>query len=112
MSFLNRGGLVVTLVETLDKLKEFINKNDINKREFLENLDYAIKKARVLVKFTNEKVTYDDVIALVAYFVANGDKELTELVNAFLDSIVRMIRDLGGDNDIYFKEIVFYYLQK
>ena len=102
----------MTLLETLDKLKEFMNKKNVNKRDFLESLDYAVKKARILVKFTNEKVTYDDMIYLIAFFVSNGDKEFTELVNVFLDAVIRTISELGGDNDIYFKEIVFYYLQK
>jgi len=102
----------VTLLRTLDELKEFISKNGINKKEFIESLDYATKKARVLTKFTNQKVTYDDMIALIAFFVANGDKDLKELVSSFLDAFVSVVRELGGDNDIYFKEIVFYYLQK
>jgi len=112
MIFFNRGGSKVGLIGTLDDLKYFLNKNNVNKDEFGRKLWYAIRMALRLTKHTTDKATYDDILNLIAFYVTDGDRSVAVLVSQFIDAYLDVVKGLGEEEYKYFDEVVFYYLKK
>jgi len=102
----------MTLFETLNELKNFLNKNNINKEEFITKLLGAITKAMRLMHHATDKATFDDIVKLIAYYTADGDENLASLINSLINAYVSVAKSLGEENATYFKDIITYYLQK
>ena len=100
------------LIGTLDDLKYVISKNNINKEEFIGKLWNAIKMAMRLRKNAYDKTTYDDILNLIAFYVADGDRGIAVLVSSLIDEYLNISKDLGEEEYKYFDEVVFYYLNK
>ena len=106
----------LNLVGILDDLRYFLNEKNIDKKKFIGKLDYAIKRATKLTNHTSGKVTYGDVLNLVSFYVADGDKDLSALVSSLIDAYIDISKGYAipiNDEDYqYLKEIILYYLQK
>ena len=100
------------LIGTLDDLKYFISKNNIDKDEFKRKLWYAIRMALRLTKNVSEKATYDDILNLISYYVADGDRSVAVLVSNFIDAYISVVKGIGEEEFKYFDDVVFYYLLK
>jgi len=100
------------LVETLDELKEILDKKGIDRKEFTKQIEYAINKANQLLTFANDNQTYNDVIELVAFHTADGDKHMTELIRVLINTYIKITKGLDAENHHYFKELIFQYLLK
>ena len=100
------------LMGILDDIKYFLNKNNVDKEKFRSKLWNAKRMVLRLRKNVNDKVTYDDILNLIAYYVADGDRSIAVLVSAFIDAYISAVKDLGEEEYKYFDDIVFYYLQK
>ena len=100
------------LIGTLDDLKYFLNKNNVDKEKFKSKLWNAIRMAIRLTKNAYDKVTYDDILNLIAFYVADGDRSVAVLVSQLIDAYLGAIKGLGEGEYEYFNDIVFYYLEK
>jgi len=98
------------LIGVMHDLGRALYKKNIDKKEFLEKLEQMIEKARVLTMMTNDQQSYNDVIELVAFYVANGDKELAEPVRSFITQYLALTKGLSSEDYKYFKKLVMFYL--
>ena len=102
----------MSLIGVMDDLKYFLNKNNVDKEKFRSKLWKAIRMAMRLMKNANDKVTYDDMLNLVAFYVADGNRSVAVLVSQFIDAYIGAVKDLGKEEGDYFDDVVFYYLMK
>jgi len=98
------------LIGVMQDLERVLYKKNIDKKEFLEKLEQMIEKARVLTMMTHDQQSYNDVIELVAFYVANGDKELAEPVRSFITQYLALTKGLSSEDYKYFKKLVMFYL--
>jgi len=109
-------GKKVNLIGILDDIRYFLNEKNINKKEFVGKLDYAMKRTANLIAYTSNKVTRDDILSIVSFYVADGNKEIGILVSSVIDAYISTAKSMGyplNEEDWkYLKEIVLYYLQK
>jgi len=112
MSFFNRGVLYMSLVKTLDELKENLDDKNIDRKEFVKKLEYAIDKARWLTTFANDSQTFEDIITLVAFYTADGDKHATELLRTIIKRYISITKGLDSNDVRYFRELLFQYFIK
>ncbi len=65
---------------------------------------------------TSNKVTYGDILNLVSFYVADGDKNLSTLVSSLIDAYIDISKGytipINDEDYEYLKEIILYYLQK
>jgi len=108
--FFNRGVQYMGLISVMQDLERVLYKKNLDKKEFIERLEQMIEKARVLTMMTNDQQSYNDVIELVAFYVANGDKELTEPVRSFITQYLALTKGLSDEDYKYFKKLVMFYL--
>jgi len=99
------------LIGTLQDLKHLLYKKNIDVNEFMEKLDKMIEKARFLTMMTHDLQTHNDVIELVAFYTANGDKEVAELVRSLINVYIGLTKGLNEEEYKYFKQLVMFYLQ-
>jgi len=109
--FFNRGVQRMDLIGVMHDLERVLYKKNINKKEFFEKLEQMIEKARLLTMMTHDQQSYNDVIELVAFYIANGDKELTEPVRSFITQYLALTKGLSSEDYKYFKKLVMFYLQ-
>ena len=109
--FFNRGVQYMGLISVMQDLERVLYKKNLDKKEFFEKLEQMIEKARVLTMMTNNQQSYNDVIELVAFYIANGDKELTEPVRSFITQYLALTKGLSDEDYKYFKKLVMFYLQ-
>ena len=100
------------LIGILDDIKYFLNKNNVDKEKFRSKLWKAIRMAMWLKNNANDKVTYEDILNLIAFYVGEGDRSIAVLVSNFIDSCISVVKGLGEEEYKYFDDVVFYYLQK
>ena len=100
------------LIGTLDDLKYFLNKNNIDKDTFKSKLWKAVRMMLRLKKNACDKVTYDDILNLISFYVADGDRSVAVLVSQFIDAYINAVNGLGEEEYNYFNDVVFYYLMK
>ena len=98
------------LIDVMQDLERALYKKNIDKKEFLEKLEQMIEKARVLTMMTHDQQSYNDVIELIAFYVANGDKELAEPVRSFITQYLALTKGLSSEDYKYFKKLVMFYL--
>jgi len=98
------------LIDVMQDLERALYKKNIDKKEFLEKLEQMIEKARVLTMMTHDQQSYNDVIEIVAFYVANGDKELAEPVRSFITQYLALTKGLSSEDYKYFKKLVMFYL--
>ena len=108
--FFNRGVQYMGLISVMQDLERVLYKKNLDKKEFIERLEQMIERARVLTMMTNDQQSYNDVIELVAFYVANGDKELTEPVRSFITQYLALTKGLSDEDYKYFKKLVMFYL--
>jgi len=108
--FFNRGVQYMGLVETMHDLGRAMYKKNIDKKEFLEKLEQMIEKARLLTMMTHDQQSYNDVIELVSFYIANGDRDLAEPVRSFIVQFLALTKGLSGEDYKYFKKLVMFYL--
>jgi len=99
------------LISVMQDLERVLYKKNLDKKEFLEKLEQMIDKARLLTMLTHDQQSYNDVIELVAFYVANGDKELAEPVRSFITQYLALTKGLSDEDYKYFKKLVTFYLQ-
>jgi hypothetical protein len=99
------------LISVMQDLERVLHKKNLDKKEFIERLEQIIEKARVLTMMTNDQQSYNDVIELVAFYVANGDKELAEPVRSFITQYLALTKGLSDEDYKYFKNLAVFYLQ-
>ena len=109
--FFNRGVQYMGLVETMHDLGRAMYKKNIDKKEFLEKLEQMIEKARLLTMMTHDQQSYNDVIELVSFYIANGDRDLAEPVRSFIVQFLSLTKGLSNEDYRYFKKLVMFYLQ-
>jgi len=100
------------LIGILDDIKYFLNKNNVDKEKFRSKLWNAVRMAMRLKKNAGDKVTYNDILNLIAFYVADGDRSVAVLVSDFIDAYIDAVRNLGEEEFKYFDDVVFYYLLK
>jgi len=108
--FFNRGVQYMGLVETMHDLGRAMYKKNIDKKEFLEKLEQMIEKARLLTMMTHDQQSYNDVIELVSFYIANDDRDLAEPVRSFIVQFLALTKGLSGEDYKYFKKLVMFYL--
>jgi len=100
------------LVDTLDELKQTLDKKGIDRKQFIEQIEYAINKANQLRMMAYDNQTYNDIIKLVAFYTADGDAHMAELLRLLISAYIAITKGLDAENHHYFKELVFQYLLK
>ena len=98
-------------ISTMHDLGRTLYKKNIDKKEFLEKLEQMIDKARVLTMMTNDQQSYNDVIELVSFYIANGDRDLAEPVRSFIMQYLALTKGLSNEDYQYFKKLVMFYLE-
>jgi len=98
------------LIGVIHDLERVLYKKNIDKKEFLDKLEQTIEKARLLTMMAHDQQSYNDVIELVAFYVANGDKELAEPIRSFITQYLALTKGLSSEDYKYFKKLVMFYL--
>jgi len=110
------GEKKVNIIGILDDLRYFISEKNIDKKKFVGKIDYAIRRATKLAHYTSNKVTYGDILNLVSFYVADGDKDLSALISSLIDAYIDVSKGyvipINDEDYEYLKEIILYYLQK
>jgi len=102
----------MSLVGTLQEMRRYLDENKVDKGQFIVKLDKMVEKARVLTMLVHDQQEYNDIIELIAYYTANGDMELAEMIRSLITEYLSLSKGLNEEEYKKFKEIVFYYLQK
>ncbi len=102
----------MNLVQILNELKGSLNKSSINKEQFIAKLSDALIRANNLFSYLDDIQTFDDVVTLTAFNVADGDENLATLVSQLIFAYVNIARDLSEAYRTYLKEMVVFYLQR
>ncbi len=109
--FFNRGVQYMGLISTMQDLEHILHKKNVNVKEFVEKLEQMIEKARLLTMLTHDQQSYNDVVELVAFYTAGGDRELAEPVRSFIVQYLALAKGLSDEDYKYFKKLVMFYLQ-
>jgi len=99
------------LIGTLQDLKQLLYKKNMDINEFMEKLDKMIEKARFLTTMAYDLQTHNDVIELVAFYTAGGDKEVAELVRSLISEYIALTKGLNEEEYKHFKQLMMFYLQ-
>ena len=109
--FFNRGVQYMGLINVMQDLERVLYKKNLDKKEFIERLEQMIEKARLLTMMTHDQQSYNDVIELVSFYIANGDRDLAEPVRSFITQYLALTKGLSSEDYKYFKKLVMFYLQ-
>jgi len=99
------------LISTMQDLERVLYKKNIDKKEFVDRLGQMLEKARVLTMLTYDQQSYNDVVELISFYVANGDREVTEPVRSFITQYLALTKGLSDEDYKYFKKLAMFYLQ-
>jgi len=99
------------LINVMQDLERVLYKKNLDKKEFIERLEQMIEKARLLTMMTHDQQSYNDVIELVSFYIANGDRDLAEPVRSFITQFLALTKGLSSEDYKYFKKLVMFYLQ-
>ena len=102
----------MSLVETLDQIKELLNKKGIDKNQFIEKINYAIDKAKAIRMMVSGLDTYVDLVELIALQITNGDRNLAEPLMTLIRRYNAITEELDEENTQYFRKLIFEYLMK
>jgi hypothetical protein len=102
----------MSLIGTLQEMRRYLNENKIDKEQFIAKLDKMVEKARVLTMLVHDQQEYNDVVELIAFYVANGDMELAEMIRSLITEYLSLSKGLNEEEYKKFKEMVLFYLQK
>ena len=99
------------LIGVIHDLERVLYKKNIDKKEFLDKLEQTIEKARLLTMMAHDQQSYNDVIELVSFYIANGDRDLAEPVRSFIMQYLALTKGLSNEDYQYFKKLVMFYLE-
>jgi 2-oxo-4-hydroxy-4-carboxy--5-ureidoimidazoline (OHCU) decarboxylase len=99
------------LISVMQDLERAMYKKNVDKKEFVDRLGQMLEKARVLTMMTYDQQSYNDVVELVSFYIANGDKELAEPVRSFITQYLALTKGLSDEDYKYFKKLAMFYLQ-
>jgi hypothetical protein len=102
----------MSLVETLDQIKELLNKKGIDKNQFIEKIDYAIDKAEAIRMMVSGLDTYVELVELVVLQITNGDRNLAEPLMTLIRRYIAITEELDEKNTQYFRNLILEYLMK
>ena len=102
----------MSLVGTLQEMRRYLDENKVDKGQFIVKLDKMVEKARVLTMLVHDQQEYNDIIELIAYYTANGDMELAEMIRSLITEYLSLSKGLNEEEYKKFKEMVLFYLQK
>jgi hypothetical protein len=100
------------LVETLDQIKEVLDKKGIDRKQFIEQINYAINKAKTIRMMVSGIDTYADLVELITLQIADGDRNLANLLTDLVRSYNAITEELDEKNIQYFRQLIFEYLTK
>jgi hypothetical protein len=101
----------MSLLQIINELKSFLDEKKIDRKQFAVKLDEAIENTVSFTAMAHDLQGYYDAIAIVANYIAGGDKVLAELIRSFLVEYMALARGLLRDEYKRFKEMVMFYLQ-
>jgi len=110
--FFNRGVQYMSLVETLDQIKELLNKKGIDKNQFIEKINYAIDKAKAIRMMVSGLDTYVDLVELIALQITDDDRNLAQPLMTLIRRYNAITEELDEENTQYFRKLIFEYLMK
>lgn len=102
----------MSLVKVLDRLKEKVDEKGIGRKQFIENIQYAIDKANKLTMVAYDHEVYNDIINLVALYTAGCDTYIAELLRVLISTYISITKGLNEENREYLKELIFQYFLK
>jgi hypothetical protein len=102
----------MSLVEVLDQIKELLNKKGIDKNQFIEQIDYAIDKAKAIRMMVSGLDTYVDLVELIALQITDGDRNLAQPLMTLIRRYNAITEELDEENTQYFRKLIFEYLMK
>ena len=102
----------MVLIGILNDLKNALNKSNIDKQQFVAQLLGAMVRATKLWSYVDNVETFDDLVTLIAYNLADGDTNLMMLISHLIFTYIDIVKDLDGENRTHIKELIAYYLQK
>jgi len=100
------------LIETLDQIKELLNKKGIDKNQFIEKINYAIDKTKEIRMMVSGIDTYIDFVELIALQITDGDRNLAEPLMTLIRRYNAITEELDEQNTQYFRQLIFEYLIK
>jgi len=102
----------MSLIGMLQDIRRYLNENKVDKGQFIAKLDKMVEKARVLTMLVHDQQEYNDVVELIAFYIANGDMELAEMIRSLITEYLSLSKGLNEEEYKKFKEMVLFYLQK
>ena len=102
----------MSLVETLDELKKALDKKGIDRKQFIEKIQFTMDKAMSLKIMISGLDMYNDVLELLTLQVADGDRIIADPLKRLIKTYDAIMEELDEKNRQYVKELVFQYLLK
>ena len=102
----------MVLIGILNDIKNFLSKSNIDKQQFVAQLISGMTRANKLFSYMDDIETFDEMVSLIAFNIADGDTNLATLVSHLIFTYVDITKDLDEENRMHLKEMIAFYLQK